>query len=188
MSLFSFIRKPNPIEDVTSVSNDNAELTRPEIIESDFIDTKDPNEGRTNLNYATGFPIDKIYEYIEKDWQDEGFQDALNNPDLAFLTTKTEIIRQGLIHRFDLVSLSYTNNIRYAQEKIKTLSALGMLTTMEKFDSLIKTCNEHLEKIESLKESFKKEDPSLMCMIESYKQGFMLGVANKATQECSMLS
>ena len=97
------------------------------------------------------------------------------------MNTKVELIRQGLNRRFDLVLLKYNDHIRQIETKKKALNQLGLVSSLESCDAVIKTCNEHIQKINELQKAFDKENASLMSMIESYKRGFAMGVANNTT-------
>ena len=60
--------------------------------------TKD-DESKTNLitiKWGTGLPIDVIFHYIHKNFEEEGFQDALVNSDITYRDTKEKIIRTDL--------------------------------------------------------------------------------------------
>lgn len=190
MSLFNF-RKRNDSEQNALKSNELPIDARPEIKESDFIDLSDPNEevqpdlpekhsdenDVVVISYGTGFPIDAVYAYIEKDWEAIGRQDAMENTDANCMEGKMEIIRQGLIRRFDLIKLKYNAMIRDQQSRLDNLKTFGLLGSMTQLMAQIDTCKEHLEKIKDLEQKLKEGDPSLTSMIDSYKRGFTMGVA-----------
>lgn len=161
------------------------ETSAPEVKETDFIDVEDPNgDGFTTrvIDYGTGYPIDAIYSYIEKDWEEQGRNDAAANSELSYMNTKIELIRQGLTRRFDLITLQYQDRIRQVETRKSSLNALGLLSSMDSCNAYIKTCNEHIDKINALQKAFVVEDASLMSMIESYKRGFAMGVANQTSE------
>lgn len=188
--MFNF-RKRNDSEQVVQESNELPVDARPEVKESDFIDLSDPNEevqpdlpekhsdenDVVVISYGTGFPIDAVYAYIEKDWEAIGRQDAMENTDANCMEGKMEIIRQGLIRRFDLIKLKYNAMIRDQQSRLDNLKTFGLLGSMTQLMAQIDTCKEHLEKIKDLEQKLKEGDPSLTSMIDSYKRGFTMGVA-----------
>ena len=177
MGLFSFFKSSTPQEVVTT--------ERPDIAESDFIDVADPNEEvetKRTIDCSTGYPIDAIYAYISKDFEEEGRQDAAINSDIACRDKKVELIEQELIRLFDVITLKYNDEIRKIESHKKALMELGLLSSIDNCDAVIATCTEHVNKIESMRQSFAKKDESLMSMVNSYKRGFAIGVAEK-TQE-----
>ena len=190
MSIFNFGRR-NDFEQNTKESNELPIEARPEIKESDFIDLSDPNEEAllnspeksstendvVVISYGTGFPIDAVYAYIEKDWEAVGRQDAMENTDASCMEGKMEIIRQGLIHRFDLVKLNYNAKIRDYQTRLDNLKTFGLLGSMNQLTAQIDTCKEHLEKIKEMEQKLKEGNPALTSIVDSYKRGFTMGVA-----------
>lgn len=172
---------------------DGTTRPRPEVREEDFIDTSDPNkppqqtetqtipsEKRTVVEYTLGMPIDGVYMYMEKDWEESGRQDAANNPDMTYMETKVEIIKQGLQRRFELTRLKYNKMIREYTSRVDTLNQFGLSGTMTELEAHIETCKEHLQKLNELEDKFHKDDPALQSMTKSYRRGFTLGVAMKA--------
>lgn len=172
---------------------DGTTRPRPEVREEDFIDTSDPNtdiqqdtqpslpvEKRTVIEYTMGMPIDGVYIYMEKNWEDEGRQDAVKNPDMSFMETKVEIIKQGLERRFELTRLKYNKMIREYKVKVDKLNQFGLSGTMSELEAHIETCMEHLNKLNELEDKFHRDDPALYTMINSYRRGFSLGVAQSA--------
>lgn len=188
--MFDF-RKRNDSEQVVQESNEFPVDARPEVKESDFIDLSDPNEEPQSdssekttaendvvvISYGTGFPIDAVYAYIEKDWEATGRKDALENSDANCMEGKMEIIRQGLMRRFDLVKLKYNAMIRDYQSRLDNLKTFGLLGSMSQLTAQIDTCIEHLEKVKEMEQKLKDGDPSLTSMVDSYKRGFTMGVA-----------
>ena len=139
-----------------------------------------PIEKRTVVEYTLGMPIDGVYIYMEKDWEEQGRQDAANNPDMTYMETKVEIIKQGLQRRFELTRLKYNKMIREYTARVDTLNQFGLSGTMTELEAHIETCKEHLQKLNELEDKFHKDDPSLRSMTNSYRRGFAFGVAMKA--------
>lgn len=168
--------------------------TYPYIKEEDFIDTSNPNEKPSSepipsheqttdsIECALGMPIDGVYLYMEKNWASTGMKDATDYPDVKYMEAQVEIIRQGLQRRLELTRLKYSSMIRDYATQVDKLNQFGLSSTMSQLQAQIETCKEHLAKLTDLEDKFKKEDPALTSMVESYKRGFTLGVA-KVTQD-----
>ena len=80
--------------------------------------TKD-DESKTNLitiKWGTGLPIDVIFHYIHKNFEEEGFQDALVNSDITYRDTKEKIIRTDL-------EMLYEEHLAEIEEMQKLLNA-----------------------------------------------------------------
>lgn len=183
------VEQPTPTQEIPVVEQPARQY--PEVREEDFIDTSDPNNvpkssvGSTasstySVEYTLGMPIDGVYIYMERDWEAEGVKNATENPDSHYMESKIEIIKQGLQRRFELTRLKYNKMIREFSSEVDNLNQFGLTGTMSQLNAQIETCKEHLDKLQELEEKFKREDPALTSMIESYKRGFSFGVARRA--------
>lgn len=144
------------------------------------VETGEANTGNRDniirINFGTNMAIDTIYAYIERDWEEIGRTDAGRDPDATYMNSKLEIIKQGLKRRFELVRLRYNKDMRYYEAQMDNLKALGLTTGMKQMEAHIDTCREHLTKIEELEDKFRRNDPSIATMEESYRRGFVMGV------------
>jgi hypothetical protein len=140
--------------------------------------TKD-DESKTNLitiNWGTGLPIDVIFHYIHKNFEEEGFQDALVNSDITYRDTKEKIIRTDLEMLFKRITLRYKSDIREMVFKIDNARKAYALAAAAQLDSLKETYEEHLAEIEEMQELLNADDPKMTTMIESYRRGFLKGI------------
>lgn len=168
----------NPINPVEEVDYTNP---RPSIRENDFIDNTDPNDNPhaniVTINYGTNMAIDSIFAYIEKDWEEQGRQDALKNPDANYMQTKVDMIRETLKRRFEQVRLRYKKDIRNYEAQLQNLQQLGLANSKLQIEAYLTTCKEHLEKIDDMQRKLEAGDSSMTTMMDSYKRGFSMGVA-----------
>ena len=121
-------------------------------------------------------PIDVIFNFIHKNFEEEGFQDALVNSDITYRDTKVKIIRYNLEMLFTRITLRYKSDIRMVDSKMDNAREAFALGAVAKLDSLKHTYEEHLTEIENMKELLDANDPKMTTMIESYRRGFMKGV------------
>lgn len=171
--------KPQP----AVVPAEPAPVPTPEIKESDFIDTSDPNSTEQpqpavkTIFIGTGMPIDLIYSYIEQDWEHQGYLDAQSNPDLKYMTTKVEMLKNNLVHRFELTTMNYDIKKADLMNQMETANQLGLLTSINLINSRLAIIKQHVEKIDLMAQQLAQEEPSMMVMMETYKRGFANGVA-----------
>ena len=111
MNIFSFLNKKN--------ENGNAAITMLPVLEKEEhpVETinktngekdKDASENKTlTVSYATGWPIDIIYGYLHKNYEEKGFNDALVKNDLAFRDMNMSIIRNKILMTFREINLNY---------------------------------------------------------------------------------
>jgi hypothetical protein len=162
----------NPVEinDELEVNNEN---------ENPVEDPKE-EEGKKNLitiTWGTGMPIDVIFHYIHKNYEEDGYQDALINSDPNYRETKEEIILNDLKMLFMRISLRYKNDIREIDVKIDNAQKSLALSSASMLQARRETYEEHLNEIQRMQEKLEAKDPKMMTMIESYRRGFLKGVA-----------
>lgn len=136
-------------------------------------------EGKKNLitiTWGTGMPIDVIFNFIHKNFEEEGFQDALVNSDIAYRDIKEKIIRNDLEMLFKRIVLRYKRDVRELEFKIDNARKAYALSAAAQLDSLKQTYEEHLSEIEEMQELLMAEDPKMTTMIESYRRGFLKGI------------
>lgn len=185
MSIFSkFFGNDTVDANKPSVENESEnEKEYPTVREQDFIDSTPPtsesNEHIVTFDYGCGYPIDALFIYIERDWRQQGLQDAIANADIHFMNIQVDIIKEGLRRRFDMTRLKYKSLISDLENEIENLTQMGLIALISAVNTKVSLYKEHIAKIEEMENQLKNEEPALMSMIESYKLGFKMGVVQK---------
>ena len=156
-------------------TNDNLQIVSDEN-ETPVEEKKDEEKKIITITWGTGMPIDVIFNFIHKNFEEEGFQDALINQDVAYRDIKENIIRNDFNMLFKRIILRYKNDIREVEIKIDNARKAYALTAAARLESLKQTYEEHLTEIKDMQGKFAKEDPIMMTMIESYRRGFLKGI------------
>lgn len=161
------------------ISEEEEKKVLPEIKREDFVNDSDPNDDQeiVYIKYGTGMPIDAIYIYVEKDYEQAGYDDAICNPDSSYKESRKIIIRSGLNRRFEQVRLRYKNDLREIDVQIATLEQQGMMNTSSFLNARRETYSEHLAKIDEMEQKLEKNDIQLLSMLDSYDRGFLRGLA-----------
>ena len=128
------------------------------------------------ITWGTGMPIDVIFNYIHKNFEEDGFQDALVNSDITYRDAKEKIIRYDLEMLFKRIILCYKKNIREIDVQINNARQAYALSAASSLEAQRATYEEHLTEIDEMREQFEAEDPKMMTMIESYRRGFLKGI------------
>ena len=132
------------------------------------------------ITWGTGMPIDVIFNFIHKNFEEEGFQDALVNSDITYRDTKEKIIRYDLEMLFKRIVLKYKSDIRMLNVKIENAQKALALGAASDMAALRETYEEHLTEIHEMQQQLEANDPKMMTMIESYRRGFLKGIAANA--------
>ncbi|MBR4898299.1 MAG: hypothetical protein IKZ48_05890 [Prevotella sp.] len=132
------------------------------------------------ITWGTGMPIDVIFNFIHKNFEEEGFQDALVDCDITYRDAKEKIIRNDLEMLFKRIILKYKSDIRVVNVKIENARKALALAAAADMEALRVTYEEHLTEIREMQSQLEANDPKMTTMIESYRRGFLKGIAANA--------
>lgn len=144
------------------------------------LDKEKEDEGKQKIitiKWGTGMPIDVIFNYIHKNFEEDGYQDALVNQDITYRDSKITIIRNDLEMLFKRISLRYKCNIRETNARIENSRKAFALGATADLEACLATYEEHLAEISEMENQLANDDPKMTTMIESYKRGFLKGVS-----------
>lgn len=180
MALFRlFGTKPKENAEMVPVQAENGQKTEIVDVPSTAEEKKDEKRMIT-ITWGTGMPIDVIFNFIHKNFEEEGFQDALVNCDIAYRDAKEKIIRNDLEMLFKRIVLKYKSDIRMVNVKIDNAQKALALAAASDMAALRETYEEHLTEIQDMQSQLEANDPKMTTMIESYRRGFLKGIAANA--------
>lgn len=176
MVLFKlFGTKPKEGVEVIPVQTENAQKES-----NEKAVTPEDEKHLITITWGTGMPIDVIFNFIHKNFEEEGFQDALVNCDITYRDAKERIIRNDLEMLFKRIVLKYKSDIRIVNIKIENAQKALALAAASDMVALRETYEEHLSEIEEMQRQLKANDPKMTTMIESYRRGFLKGITANA--------
>ncbi len=180
MALFGlFGTKPKEDVEMFPVQTENTQGE----LNGDAVSSDDRKKDEKNLitiKWDTGMPIDIIFNFIHKNFEEEGFQDALVNCDSTYRDAKEKIIRNDLEMLFKRIILKYKSDIRVVNVKIENAHKALALAAAADMEALRATYEEHLVEIQEMQSQLDANDPKMTTMIESYRRGFLKGIAANA--------
>lgn len=154
----------------------NAETTNVKQLINEETDVKKP----LTVSYATGWPIDVIYGYLHKNYEEKGFEDAMAKSDLAFRDLNMEIIRNKILMVFREINLNYDVKKSDIEIRIETCRAAGLLSTVSDLEKDLTTIVAHKEELKQLEDDFKNNANEASIPLKSYECGFLRGIATIA--------
>lgn len=178
MELFNLFGT-KPKEDVETVPATKVESQGNEsddVKQQDGIGSEDKKDIIT-ITWGTGMPIDIIFNFIHKNFEEEGFQDALVNSDINYRDAKEKIIRNDLEMLFKRIILRYKSDIREIDVNIDNARKAYALAASGRLQARRETYEEHLDEINEMQRQLCANDPKMTTMIESYRRGFQKGIA-----------
>lgn len=130
------------------------------------------------ISYATGWPIDVVYGYLHKNFEQKGFEDAMVKSDLAFKEMNMNIIKNKILMVFREINLNYDVMKQNLQTRIDNCNAAGLLTTVAELEKSMKLINSHREELKQLEENFHNDVNESSIPLQSYECGFLRGIAS----------
>lgn len=181
MGIFSiFTRKketgPAMVATLPVVDNLNAEATDVVQQTDDELNDKKP----LTVSYATGWPIDVIYGYLHKNYEEKGFNDAMLRYDLKFRDMNMDIIRNKILMVFREINLNYDVMGSDYESRIETCSAVGLLTEVSELEKKLTVIRTHKEELKQLEADFRNNSNEASIPLKSYECGFLRGIATIA--------
>ena len=178
MTLFSFWGA-KPKEEDNMIPVEPVDTQEPDT-ESEAPNTEEKGEEKKEvitITWGTGMPIDVIFNFIHKNFEEDGFQDALVNQDITYRDAKEQIIRNDLEMLFKRIILRYKNDIRLVDVRIDNARKALALSAASDLEALRETYDEHLSEIKEMQDLLEANSPKMTTMIESYRRGFLKGIA-----------
>lgn len=129
------------------------------------------------VSYATGWPIDLIYGYMHKNYEEKGYNDAMVNSDLKFKDLNRNIIRNKILMVFREINLKYDMMKQGMETQIETCNAAGLLTTVAELEKNLSIIKTHKVELERLEGDFRNNANEASVALQSYESGFLRGVS-----------
>lgn len=129
------------------------------------------------ISYATGWPIDVVYGYLHKNYEDKGFQDAMLKSDLAFKDINMRLITNKILMVFREINLNYDVMKQDLQVRIDNCNAAGLLTTVVQLEKNMQLIDVHKKELADLEADFRNNANEASIPLQSYECGFLRGIA-----------
>jgi hypothetical protein len=169
--------------------NDN-EVTRNVFVDdSDPVDVTHDNpvtyagsmhEGSSRMK--TGEPIEQIFAYLEGDYEEMGYKDALATPDTACKESTSKLIHGRFVVLLRKVETEYDGMLKKLDRRITSCSTAGLVDTVHSLQieqERIRKYKEDLSRIgQEVKESI--ETSPLAAVLKSYERGFVRGLVSSS--------
>ena len=181
MTQFKLFGKPKDVTVGVPVAPENPQETgNEEVTVTDQEENDEKKKHIITITWGTGMPIDVIFNFIHKDFEKDGFQDAMVNCDITYRDAKERIIRYDLEMLFKRIILKYKSDMRIINVKIENAHKALALAAAADMEAVKATYEEHLSEIQEMQSQLEANNPKMTTMIESYRRGFLKGIAANA--------
>lgn len=148
-----------------------------ETVSTDSATADESSDKKTlTVSYATGWPIDIIYGYLHKNFEQKGFDDALVKNDMAFRDMNMSIIRNKILMVFREINLNYDVMKGNLETNIEKCRAAGLISTVADLERQMTIINTHQKELAELEDEF-RNNSSESVPLQSYDCGFLRGMA-----------
>lgn len=180
MGFFNIFGKKSDESKVMNISLPAAEPTEAKAeVENEAVTQEAKNDEKKPLtvSYATGWPIDIVYGYLRKNYEDKGFADAMVKSDLTFRDMNMQLIRNKILMVFREINLNYDAMKQDLQIRIDNCNAAGLLTTVAELEKSIHLIDVHKKELSGLEDDFRNNANEASIPLQSYECGFLRGIA-----------
>lgn len=181
MGLFSFFRNGTKRVNGTEVAplGPTYEQGLPEIPEKVFIEKEPPSAkaDETLTPVRAENNIDLLFRILDRNHEENGYNDALRNPDVSHRDQNVEALRNELSRTIRKVKTFYEDFIREIDFHIGSRSRNGMVDTVEELRMKKAIADSHMQKVKEIEENAKNGTGDSEGIILSYKRGFENGLA-----------
>lgn len=176
MGLFNFFNRQrqnghNHTRDLEGPAQDIPEAL---FIENVQPETAPPDAKPTNPAISG---IHMLYEFLDKNYESKGYNDALINPDTTHLDQNVTALKNDLERAIRKVKTFYEDFIRQINFHIATRSRSGMIDTVEELTVKKETAESHIKQVLEIEEQAKQNQGVGYGIVISYTRGFRNGLA-----------
>jgi len=169
MGLFSFLHRNGKNQ------QNGLATTLPDIPEDTFIEKEKPENDPEKEKSKVGITL--LYEFLDKNYENKGYDDALINPDTTHLDQNVMALKNDLERSIRRVKTFYEDSIREINFHISSRSRSGMIDTVEELSVKKEIAESHIQQVIEIEEQAKNNLGAGHGIIISYTRGFKNGLA-----------
>lgn len=151
----------------------------PEIPEKVFIATEPPGakSSETVSPQKVENNIDLLFRFLDRNHEENGYNDALRNPDTSHRDQNVDALRAELNRTIRKVNTFYEDFIREINFHIDSRGRSGMVDTVEELKMKKEIAESHIQKVKLIETDAKNHTGDSEGIVISYKRGFENGLA-----------
>ncbi len=180
MGLFNLLSRKNGQTNTTDSFNPGG-FTTTEIPEEIFIEKEKPKETQQEAITVAKRPdvgISLLFEFLERNYEAKGFDDALINSDNTHLEQNIQALKSEMERVVRKVKTFYEDFIREIDFHISSRSRSGMIDTVEELLTKKVTAESHIKQVKEIEQEALQNKGIGQGIILSYTRGFRNGLAS----------
>lgn len=121
--------------------------------------------------------INLLFQFLEKNFEKKGYDDALMNPDNTHLEQNIAALKNELERTIRKVKTFYEDFIREINFHISSRTRSGMVDTVEALNAKKETAESHVRQVLEIEQEAKESRGIAQGIVLSYTRGFRNGLA-----------
>ena len=176
MSLFNIFnrQRQNGHTHTMAIENTAPDIPETTFIEKDVPEIEPPVE-KSVAQFNGGIHL--LYDFLDKNYESKGYNDALVNPDATHLDQNVIALKNDLERSIRKVKTFYEDFIRQINFHITSRSRSGMIDTVEELTVKKEIAESHISQVKEIEEQAKLNEGVGHGIIISYTRGFRNGLA-----------
>jgi hypothetical protein len=175
MGIFNIFNRKNGNKNTINDASPSVNGTQRQIPQKDIHGNNERPEKNNGLTIQNG--INLLFQYLDKNYEMKGYDDALINPDNTHLDQNIAALRNDLERTIRKVKTFYQDFIREIDFHISSRTRSGMIDTVEELKVKKETAENHMRQVLEIEEEAKNNKGAGEGMIISYTRGFRNGLA-----------
>lgn len=176
MGLFNIFNRErlNGHQHAMEVDQPIPDIPEATFIEKDMVQQEQPEE---KVPAPVNGGIHQLYEFLDRNYESKGYNDALVNPDTTHLDQNVIALKNDLERSIRKVKTFYEDFIRQINFHITSRSRSGMIDTVEELTVKKEIAESHIKQVIEIEEQAKLNEGVGHGIVISYTRGFRNGLA-----------
>src|SRR6185312_10065724 len=175
MALFSFFnRKNGNTNHMNGADSGTQKLLGTQGV---YLQKNDAETAGKDGSAPSGDGINLLFQFLEKNYEKKGYDDALINPDNTHLEQNIAALKNELERTIRKVKTFYEDFIREINFHISSRTRSGMIDTVEELNAKKETAESHIKQVLEIEQQANESKGVAQGIILSYTRGFRNGLA-----------
>lgn len=177
MSEFNFFRKNSQKTANDGETTTTLDISKEDVIVDRNLFVKEDGNQTDQIDNKTISFQQKIFNYLNSDFESKGYHDALTNPDSKYKNDNIKILEYDLIILIEEAELAYQEYLTDIEFHISSRRKSGLDDLVEEVESRKDLITNKIAFIEKLKQQIDTKSGPPQRILLGYQRGFIRGLA-----------
>lgn len=119
--------------------------------------------------------INVLYDFLEQNLEQKGYDDALMNPDMTHMNENLDILKRHCNIIIDKVKVYYNAQLKTADFHIESRKRNGMVDTVEELMMHKEILLDEMKRVQEIEADARNEQGHILALLGTYSKGFKNG-------------